>query len=902
MTSAFNDELMLRSCRVALAAYLHDLGKFAERAGAFDEDPRLDAHLTLYCPFHRQGDRSWFTHRHAAHTALAFDLIERQLPDLVGADMAPFTGRVRSGEATANEVTDSLVNAAAAHHKPETFLQWVIATADRVASGFEREEFEEYNRATEERAGGLNHYTSRQLTLFEQIRMDERAGAPASFGWRYPLAPLSPAALFPQEARQCESTDKSRAKQEYRRLWDAFVAAMDSIPRAHRSNLPLWLDHFDSLWLTYTHAIPAATAFNVKPEVSLCDHSRTTAALAVALWRWHESNSRTDAAAAESLRERADFDEQKFLLVQGDFFGIQDFLFSAGGETRKQAAKLLRGRSFQVALFTEIAALRLLDDLSLPPTSQVINAAGKFLIVAPNTEGVRERLDALRSEFDDWFLDKSFGMAGIGLAWAPASCNDFLGGKQGRPSSYAKLGQRLRESLEEAKHRRFDLCATGANVFQTAYPHGACEFNGRLPADRPQDDDQPASCALSRDQIAIGEALLEYDRVLAIRERDVDALRSGVSVLQLEHSLFGYVLAFTRSADESGAFGSLAAAGGLRRCWDFSAADENDAEGTKPLWSGYARRFISGYAPRVSAEDLRSPLRDRYTGIDVSEFPSVGRLKTLDMLACEDREPDGTDNEWRGVAALGVLKGDIDDLGEIFRIGLEKPTFAKTAALSRQVNAFFAIYLPWLLAREFRGVYTVFAGGDDFFLIGPWRMVQKLAARMRKDFRRYVAENPGIHFSVGIATQKAGAPIGALAELAEAALRQSKEREGKDAVTCFGEAVSWSEWPRLEEAQSRLAELHAAERLSQGYVYRLLTFVDMREREQKRGEPEAAMWRARLAYQTRRHVVDKRKGLDEEARRRLYMQLAGELSAAIETLGTAYRIPLFNHLYRYRSR
>jgi CRISPR-associated protein Csm1 len=43
------------------------------------------------------------------------------------------------------------------------------------------------------------------------------------------------------------------------------------------------------------------------------------------------------------------------------------FLFAAGGEIRKQAAKLLRGRSFQVSLFTELTALRLLDELALPP-------------------------------------------------------------------------------------------------------------------------------------------------------------------------------------------------------------------------------------------------------------------------------------------------------------------------------------------------------------------------------------------------------------------------------------------------------------------------------------------------------------------------------------------------------
>lgn len=56
-----SDGLMQQSCRVALAAYLHDLGKFAERAGPFDKDPRLDAHLQMYCPWHREW--GWFSRR-----------------------------------------------------------------------------------------------------------------------------------------------------------------------------------------------------------------------------------------------------------------------------------------------------------------------------------------------------------------------------------------------------------------------------------------------------------------------------------------------------------------------------------------------------------------------------------------------------------------------------------------------------------------------------------------------------------------------------------------------------------------------------------------------------------------------------------------------------------------------
>ena len=115
------------SCRVALAGLLHDLGKLAERADLAVESVTLEKNVHQYSPYHQTHakDRGWFSHKHAAYTALAFDRIEAWLPKVRGdAGTAPF------GEV----VDDSLINAAARHHRPETSLQWIIATADRVAS------------------------------------------------------------------------------------------------------------------------------------------------------------------------------------------------------------------------------------------------------------------------------------------------------------------------------------------------------------------------------------------------------------------------------------------------------------------------------------------------------------------------------------------------------------------------------------------------------------------------------------------------------------------------------------------------------------------------------------------------------------------------------------------------
>ena len=899
------------SCRVALAAYLHDLGKFAERARLSVPPDALAAHKTQYCPWHttdKTGKNGYHSHIHAAYTALAFDLIEHNAPHLIAGDMTPFVNRAQLqasvGAGGPGVDTDSLVNAASAHHRPDTFLQWVIATADRVASGFEREDFDKYNQAKDENTEtttGRNHYQARMLSLLEQIQIEGQrvTHSAKSLKWRYPLKALSPESIFPRQREKCEPAKDEPAQQEYAALWQQFLKAIESIPPTHRKDWPLWLDHFDTAWLTFTHAIPAATAFGTKPEVSLYDHSKTTAALAVALWRWHEAECRTDAAAATQLKDRSDWDTEKFLLIQGDFFGIQDFIFADGSQTRKDAARLLRGRSFQVSLFTELAALKVLDALALPPTSQITNAAGKFLIVAPNTAQVRAQLATVRQEINAWFLQHSFGLAGLGLAAKAASCNDFL---DKEPSHRFKaLMDGLFADLEKAKLHRFDLAGTAPAVFAMTYPHGVCMYNDRLAADRSEGVNQ-ASAALSRDQIDIGKGLSRQDRLLVLRS--ADALVDGPSVKPLEVPIFGYTVGFTGSEDASGKFGPLVQGGQLARCWDFSLPDS--LNGT--LWSGYARRYINAYVPRFSETDIQT--QAKYKGIEEEVSAQDVRFeagKTLNHIACEDRQPktdDLTDQrQWVGQVALMTLKGDVDNLGTIFQKGLQAPTFAKMAALSRQMNAFFAVYLPALCAAEFPNTYTVFAGGDDFFLIGPWHSTQKLAARMAAEFQTYVANNPAITFSAGMVMTKPGLPMHTLATQADEALDDAKASnhpeptQRKNAVVVFGQRVRWGEeWAKVQAAQEQLERVRADFSLSTSYVYGLLHLIDLANDTQN---PEHAMWRSRFAYRTRRYVVDKIK--DPQRR----VQAQKEISVAlgeqgINQLGTRYRIPLFNHFYRQR--
>jgi len=900
--------LLEQSSRIALAAFLHDLGKFAERARISNNQEVIEANKHLYCPRQKKytDDKNVrFTHVHAAYTGLAMDLIEDYLPDLTGKDFAPF------GSWKTKDADDSFINAAAKHHKPDTFLQWIIATADRVASGFDREEFEQYNQAEEGTITGKNHYTARQLTLFEQIN---KAGLEKSdFVYRYPLKPLSPRSIFPipntifaVDETEREGNDNQAAQKEYLNLWHDFAQALQKMPQSHRHNWPLWLDHFETVWGVYTHAIPSATAFNVRPDVSLYDHSRVAAALATALWRFHHEKNQTDDNARKQLSDQAEsWREKKFLLVQGDFFGIQDFIFASGGETSKRAAKLLRGRSFYVSLLTECAALKVLDILDLPSTSQVINAAGKFMIVAPNTDQTKAKLEQAQNELDQWFLTHSFGQAGVGLAWTEACCNDFrrkAGNQKEEKSPYRQLIDKLFAQMEIKKCQRFDLCNSERIVFDgflDEFEHGECKIDGRSPAKVQKNGEWISK--LANDQIDVGSWLVKSNkqRILITRE----SLREDKKLSNLDLTIFGYSVSFTDDENEKGEFGAEARNGNLLRVWDFSLPKSAD----QALWNGYARRNINAYVPTASEKDLLEEQWDKYVGIE--EKLEIDAAKTLNHLACKDRRPHpDKEDRWIGISALSTLKGDVDNLGSIFESGLgDDASFSKTAALSRQLNNFFTVYLPWLCQREYPDTYTVFAGGDDFFLIGPWLSQIKLADTMRQAFQDYVAHNTGIHFSAGISTTKPGLPINQISRLAEHALEQAKAHNPqkadispKNAVTCFGQTTKWATFDALLYRRlPRLQDLVKENDLSTGYIYGLLHLIDMAEKVDEK--PENAIWHSYFSYRTTR-MLERNKKLDKDQRKVRQAELAEEIAiVGIGEYSGNYRVALFCHLYQQRD-
>jgi len=173
-------------------------------------------------------------------------------------------------------------------------------------------------------------------------------------------------------------------------------------------------------------------------DISLYDHSYFTASLASTLYLYHKN---TDSLTEQSIRK---LDESKFLFIEGNFYGIQKFIFASGGETRKWAAKILRGRSFMVSMYSELVADYIMRQLGLPFVNLLYSAAGKFLIIAPNLSKVKEKLRDIENEINNWLYQYYYGETSIGLTYIEAKPEDFL-----YEDGYSQLLKRLGKKSEE---------------------------------------------------------------------------------------------------------------------------------------------------------------------------------------------------------------------------------------------------------------------------------------------------------------------------------------------------------------------------------------------------------------------------------------------------------------------
>jgi CRISPR-associated protein Csm1 len=651
--------------------------------------------------------------------------------------------------------------------------------------------------------------------------------------------------------------------------------------------------------MTCLSSIPSARAGDVLPDVSLYDHLRLTSAFASALYLYHRD---TNSIEVDAVKKR---DKHKFLLVSGNFYGIQDFIFSGYGDTRKYRSKLLRGRSFYVSLLSEISAYMLCDKIGLPFTSVILNAAGKFTMLAPDTKETAMAVTETKEEINKWLMNISYGEISIGFTELSAAPNDFS------PEKFIRLWERLGMLSEETKFSKIDLGKYGGvfseylDQFNNRLEHPMCPLCGKRPAVPESKDYLPLDeagpvCRLCADHIFLGTRLVKKSRII-IGKKEADIWKRSNSLM--EPICGRYQLCFTSSEDRNHQTADIK---DIVKYWDITNMADSPAD------LDVSRRFLNGYVPVYDKDDLNDKRLQATRKSDVKKEQmvdeiNIGEPKTLSHIAVSALNP-LANGKFSGIDALGILKADVDQLGMLMGCGLDEKRFtiSRLATLSRQLNFYFALYIPYLLADDerFKNIYTVFAGGDDLFLIGPWNRIYELVIVLQKTFSDYVCNNKDIHFSAGISLKKSHTPIDGMAESAENALEKSKE--GRDQITMFFQTVKWDKIENLEMVRKKLKEWLDEELITKSMLYRLNEFVEMaaqangllRRKDINFKDMDCLKWRSLFSYFAARNVGRNIK--DKEKRKQKTDELIACITKWLEDYEGRLKIPLWNILYNLR--
>ena len=803
----------------ALAGLLHDIGKFAQRAG-------------------------WRTGKHAD---VGGEFVSAYVPEKWREHLYPVMGH---------------------HDRPLVgHATKVVSLADRLSAA-ERED--------------ADTAAARQLVSI-LCRVGEKDQRPGEKVW--PLTPLelTEEALFPGDPLAHEQED-----QAYSALWDGFVAAVETLPA---EDLPTYLEGFYYALRRFTWCVPGAYYWSV-PDVSLFDHSRTTAALAACLAGVAEER-------LDDLIKHERRDEPLVLLVGGDVSGVQDFIYTI---TARGAARGLRGRSFYLEMLTEAVVRYLLLQLGLPVTNLIYAVGGHLYFLAPLE--AEEQLVQLQAGVSRKLLAHHGGDLYLALGWTAASAKDF------DREHFNKQWREVSEAMNAAKRQRFsELDSEDLLVEEVFGPIGeggddtsecqVCHYEGSdVVSEDENDEEARRACRfcrsleeLGRDLRDAGYLLLgEVEPAATTRAGYAEALQAfgmavgildsdGSSVLRLPDDVRRATLLATRDLGEVGVLARHLA----DRCGC------SVAPGT---------RYAVNVTPRVSEEDTKTTAFERYAKDLTSwELPDAGDVKEFGLLQ----------EQAQGVHQLGVLRMDVDDLGDLFQWGMRgEGTLSRMASLSFALSLFFEGWVGELCraanATDTDVVYPIYSGGDDLFIVGAWDALPGLADTIRQDLARFAAGNRGIHISGGLTLHGGKYPLYQAARDAEEALDEAKDLERpeepdhhKDGFHFLGVTFPWERFDDLVREKDRLVHLVAPPPEGLGAKRELLRtllrlYVRYAEAVHTRGKPTWGPWMWLGAYALKRMETRYRNNQEaQEEIKRFREALKEDGFRYIETLGPAAR-------------
>jgi len=813
---------------VVLAALLHDIGKFIQRQ---DKITARSHHTEISKEFFNEPDFQALWLRDDVDLDLMVKIVRNHHDAIIRKTKE--TGGFES--------------------KREEALCQLVSDADTFSAG---------ERHREAQTEGI-HFIKRPLDpIFSQVELFH---SPPSSQSPYKVKTLDPKGAFPDGPKEIEEGDILK---HYK---DCFIPELKEITA---TNFDGFYNSLLSLLEKYTWCLPSDTTKEIA-DISLYDHLKTTSAIAACLYRFHEQDIEGYLDSSKS--------QYKLRLIGGDLSGIQDYIFKITEKGKGGIAKRLRSRSFYLSMLLEVTVQKILHRLRLPMSCNLISAGGHFILLAP--EDIDKEMEELQKEISSWLFEEFFGQLTINLDW-----NVKIVGYNLRIGEFHHYLTKVYENLESMKQQKnlkilhdkewLEEKFVRESQYELYNQEGRgakdCQICHRFPA-TDRDDDGTDICHQCFQNKEIGQLLPKTVYIAFGRAKANELPEDRPHLIFFKNGEEKKEVYFLKLITQN--YNQLPQADShyylLYRIYDIEKRKRESTD------IGIMNKFFANYVP------LYKDLDEEKKGLDDKDLDEEKKgladkdleeknekILTFGTLANLSQWKNG-DGNWRGEKRLGLLKADVDRMGLIFSLGLGKDvTISRYLTMSRMIELFFGGWVEETISTEFKEIYTVFSGGDDLFLVGPWERIIEFSQRLYKEFRAFTCQNDNITLSAGIAFIKPKFPIARGAKLADELLKASKrgkvaeEDEERDQLTLFGTTLKWKDLKKVLPFKDLLIdELKKSDSIfKMSFLYRLLKYHQMYLNVEK-GETEGLIYRSHMAYDIGRNIkkkqIDKQKAQEE---------------------------------------
>lgn len=734
--------------QIYLAALIHDIGFFYQKVSPIDIAEKSSLNK-------KENNKSGPYGQNYTGSTVKF--IE---------DFKPlFSKFIKNDETVVNSI-ETFCKLASNFYLPETQLspiEQIIKEAYNLSSGISCESKIE----SQERENGSQG--QRLIPIIETIGLKDNELV--NRNWHYlPVKELS-------ISKDSLPKDNFETEPDYVHLWEKFKKELNLISY---DDCQLFAETLLNVLHKYASNIPSRTS-RIK-DVSLYDHLKTTAALSICLY---------------DVKQSGENPKDRFLLIGGDFSGIQSYLYQI---VSKYAGKNLKGRSFYIRILSDSIVRYLIKELNLTQANIIYNSGGGFYILAPNIKSINDKLGNAIQHIEK----QVFAMHGTSLYVAidsvPLSDNALMH-KNGE--NIGDVWGKLFLKRDKRKNQRY------ATMMQEEYQKFFVPQSGKREFDCISGEEIPSSeqsykegelsplRLITKKQIALGKKLRDFD-VIIITETEIPKVNKDSAI---EFAGFGvhYYL--------------------LKR-EEIRQMKENLRQIKSPITLLY-----------TNGENDESDLKKKLNipNIIYGQFFYGGNkiqgksIPTFEEL-CKKHDNDSA------FQRLGVLRMDVDNLGKIFQGGIspERATLSRYSALSRSMDYFFSGYLNtiWQEVAPEQSI-IIYSGGDDVFIVGSWEQTIAIAKRIKEDFRKFSCGNPNFSISGGIALLSAKYPIMKGAEESANEEQRAKhhriEKDEKNAISFLNTAMNWdNEFPVVEELKNKIMELHITDAIKSSFISKVL--------------------------------------------------------------------------------